>query len=249
MASATNHVRGKADIPVLERAGCRYRRHLAELAPRGEPITSSADGFGALRLLDDVVVSAGAGIRFEAHDGFEAVVYVLEGECLIGEEGGQTARLLRNGAAYARLGRGVQHHLRNPSDEASPRVLVAAVVAQSSNPSPTLAVRSLPEDGPDLIWIASDDPADRKSGSLRLDSSVRLGIATLDPGAESEFSRAVDRGLYLCLIEGMIELGSGFVEEGGDARMSLQSPVRVQGVTRARIFVANVALGFAQELE
>ena len=252
MPDATKMVRAKADIPVVERAEGRYTRHLGELATQGEPLTSSAEGFGALRVFDDVVVAAGASIHFGAHDGFEAVVYVLQGECLVEDERGRGTRLSRDGGAYARLGHGTRHNLRNASSTAPLRILVAVTVAPEANPSPRFVVGSFPREGPDLLWLASHDPEDHEAGALLLGASVRLGIATLGPGIDIAFSRAVGRGLYVSVIEGTIELGSGFVEEGGDARLSLEnlrSPARIQGVTRACVVVADVALGFAQLLE
>jgi redox-sensitive bicupin YhaK (pirin superfamily) len=252
MQDATKRVRAKADIPVFEGAEGRYTRHLAALVTEGQPVASSADGFGALRVFDDILIVAGASVHFGAHDGFEAVVYVLEGECLVDDGRGGGTRLQRDGGVYARLGQGIQHHLRNASNSAPLRVLVAVTVAPQANPSPSFVVGSFPREGPDLIWLASDDPEDHEAGALLLGAPIRLGIATLDPGLDIEFSRAVGRGLYVSVIEGTIELGSGFVQAGGDARLSLEnlsSPARIQGVTRACVVVADVALGFAQQLD
>jgi quercetin 2,3-dioxygenase len=241
-------VRSSADIPVVARAGVRYRRHLGELSSRGEPLASRDEGFGALRVFDDVVVSAGGDVPIQAHDGFEAVVYVLEGECIIEQTGGPATPLARNGGAYVRLGHGVQHHVRNRSASAPLHLFLAVMVAPLAQPSPRFVVGSFAREASDLLWLASDDPADHQGGSLLLGSPVRLGIATLDPGLEIQFSRAPQRGLYVDVLEGTIEFGSGFVEQGGDARRSLDSPARIQGVTRACVVVADVALGFVQRL-
>lgn len=60
----------------------------------------------------------------------------------------------------------------------------------------------------------------------------------------------VERGIYVAILEGRIEFGyaSRFVNAGGDARSRLNSAVRIQGVSRSRVVVVEVPLGFAQNL-
>ena len=63
-----------------------------------------------------------------------------------------------------------------------------------------------------------------------------LPIASLAPGVEVWFSPALARGVYISVIQGAIELNSKFVEEGSDAKVSLDSTaVHIQGVTAARV--------------
>ena len=68
------------------------------------------------------------------------------------------------------------------------------------------------------------------------------------PGRGIGFPRAVNRGLFVNVLEGQIEVGSGFVDEGGDTRLSRDSAVRLQAVTSARVVLADVAMGYAQQL-
>lgn len=49
--------------------------------------------------------------------------------------------------------------------------------------------------------------------------------------------------------DGYIEFGRGFLDEGGDARARLESPVRMQGVKPSRVIVLDVPMGFAQRLD
>ena len=242
--------RSPADIALVERLGYAYRRHLGALdtGVEGDPPCSLEGGFGALRLFNEVTVRPASQVSVHAHDGFETVVYLLAGECLIEDDRGHATQLGRGGAASMLLGDGIRHELRNPSPTTALCALVAAVVAEVSNPAPRLAVGPFQDDTTGFVWVATHGGEERVEGSTVVGPMARLGTGTLSPGVELEFPRALNRGLFVDVLEGNIELGSKFVDEGGDARLSLESPVRLQAITRARIVIADVAMGYAQQL-
>jgi redox-sensitive bicupin YhaK (pirin superfamily) len=236
-------VRRGSDVRVVGEGGYRYCRHLGALDEGGEPDPSGRQGFGALRLLDDVVVRPRSHLLLEAHDGFEVVIYVLEGRCLIEDDRGGEQELLRDCAAHLVLGRGIRHDVSNLSSTKPLHLFLAAVAGPVANPRPRRAVASFGRAKGRVVWVASFDAEDH--GTLRLDSSVRLGVATLEPGVGVEFAPASDRGLFVSVLQGSIAFGSGFVDEGGDATSSREGLVRVQGITKARIVVADVDMELA----
>jgi redox-sensitive bicupin YhaK (pirin superfamily) len=249
MGHGTMRARSRADIELVEHVGYRYRRYIDALDADAEHDRSYSRGagFGALRLFDDVTVDPGAHVSALAHDGFETVLYVLGGECVIEDDRGHATPLGRGGAAAMLLGHGIRHTLRNPSSTTTLRALVVAVVAPVSNPAPRLTAGPFRDDTSGLVWVATHGGEEQVEEAV-VGPTVRLGIGTLSPGVELGFPRAVGRGLFVDVLEGKIELGAGFVDEGGDARVSLESPARLQAITRARIVVADVAMGYAQQL-
>jgi len=248
MSHSTIDVRSRAEISLVEHLGYRYRQHIGALDTKGDPPSAHESGFGALRLFDDATIDPASHVTVEAHDGFETVVYVLEGECVIEDDRGHATPLGRGGAACMGLGHGIRHEVSNPSPSAPLRVLVAAAAAPLSNPPPRLAVGPFGQETPGIGWVENHGAATHIEGSLPVGESVRLGIGTLDSGVELGFPRAVDRGLFVDVLEGNIELGSGFVDAGGDARVSLDAPVRLQAITRSRLVIADVAMGYVQQL-
>jgi redox-sensitive bicupin YhaK (pirin superfamily) len=249
MGHGTMRARGRADIALVERPGYRYRRYIGALDADAEraPPDSHGGGFGALRLFEDITVDPGAHVPAHAHDGFETVVYVLAGESLLADGRGHATPLGQGGAASILLGHGIRYELCNPSSTTTLRALVTAVVAPVSNPEPRLTSGPFQDDTSGFVWVATYGAAEGVEGAI-VGPTARLGIGALSSGVELGFPRAVDRGLFVNVLEGKIELGSGFVDEGGDARVSLESPVRLQAITRARIVVVDVAMGYAQQV-
>jgi hypothetical protein len=240
-------VRTRDRIPIVERTGYRYRQHLGALATASDLLSSPSIGVGALRVFDDVGVDAQAQASLQAHDGLETIVYVLEGICHLTRGADPPIEIRRAMAARLVGGRGALYEARNRTT--SPlRMLVAAVVAPRARAPAPLATEAFDPDLPGMVWLATP-AAEHTPGSIALGLPVRFGIATLAPGLEIRFSSAVDRGLYLKVIDGYVELNSGFLDEGSDAKLSLESsPVRIQGVRASRLAVVDVPMDFVQEL-
>jgi hypothetical protein len=238
----------------VERTGYRLRQPLGAIGPRGETLVACEPGYGALELFAEAVIDPGARVAVDAPIGSEAVVYLLDGECVVEDEPGWEAALTPDHAALLVPGQGAAYLLRNPSSRAAAHALVAAFAGPSAHLAPRREVAAFGPRARGLVWIAAPrDPKD-PAAPLHLESDARLGIATLDPGVEVVLGPAWNRGLYVDVLEGQIELGSAigagsaFVEAGSDVRASLESAVRIQGVTSARVAVCDVPLEFVQDI-
>jgi redox-sensitive bicupin YhaK (pirin superfamily) len=240
MANDAVYIRRSAEIRRVDDLGYRVRRHLAG---KGKLDGSQDESFGVLRVFDDVVINPRSNLLLDAHDGFEIVIYVLGGLCLIEDDLGGEQQLVPDSAALLVLGRGIRHDLTNRSSTEPLHLLMASVVAQTANPTPRSAVATFERSRKGIVWVASFDPAEQDAGALRLGASARIGIAKLNAGAGLEFPRAVSRGLYVNVLRGKIAVSSALVDQGGDARVSRNAPVRMEATARARVVVADVAMG------
>ncbi len=241
-------VRTRGTIPVVERAGYRYRQYLGALETASDLFSSAHVGFSALRVFDDVVLEVDSRASFRAHDGLETVLYVLEGAGHVAHDGGQPVELRRGVVAHIVGGREKRYEVHNRMT--SPlRLLLAAFVAPGARAQSPFTTRAFDPDAGGMVWLATPSGEEQSGGCIALGAAVRFGIASLAPGVEARFPSATDRGLYLSVLQGDIELNTGFLDEGGDARLSLESgPARIQGVTPARVAIVDVPMGFVQEL-
>ena len=228
-------VRGRTEIEQIRAPGVTVHRHVGPSAR-----------FGALRVADDLILEPEARAGLEGYGGSEAVVYVLEGDCVVEGERLEPVRLTTGQAVRARLPDGARGSVRNPAAGSRTRVLVACVAATSTDPLPLLARGPFERDEQGIAWVATHGGAEHVEGSLRLGESTRLGIGTIDPGVEVRFAPAHDRSLLVVVLEGTVELDSRLVD--GDARWPLDKGVTMQGVVRARVAVADVPLAFVQQL-
>jgi redox-sensitive bicupin YhaK (pirin superfamily) len=232
---------------MVEGNGFRYWQHLGSSEAAHNLFSSEHRGFGTLRLLDDISLDANGRAHLQAHDGLQTIVYVLQGDLRLTRDGGEPAELKRGVAARITGGHGARYEATGTSGPS--RFLVVAVVAPKAHAQAPLAMTAFDPEAPGLVWLAAGAEAEPSAGSLLLGSATRLGIASLAPGLEIRFPSTVGRGLFLNVVQGQIELNTKFLDEGDDAKLSLESrAVRIQGVTQARVVIADVPLGFVQEL-
>jgi redox-sensitive bicupin YhaK (pirin superfamily) len=249
------HAREAGSVPVIDGPGSRSRRHLSAPEAAADLWSPSTGAhYGALRLLDDVVVQPGSTastLTVPAPEGLETIAYVLDGSCLMSHDEGAPATVAADSAVHIVGGRGARYDARNASTTAPLRMLVLAMVSPEAKPRPAFDVRAFPRRDVTLFWVATpaaEAAEGSPDGALLVGPSVHFAIARLDPGVEVRFAPAVDRGLYLVVLDGTIELDHGFLDAGGDAHFALDSHVRVQGVTAARVAIFDVQLAFVKEL-
>jgi quercetin 2,3-dioxygenase len=246
------HAREADGVPTIDASGSRLRRHLS--APEAAAnlwSLSPGTGYGALRLLDDIVVQPGATLNVAAPEGLETIGYVLDGSLLLSHDDGAPATLAADSAVHILGGHGARYDGRNASTTAPMRLLVLAMISPEAKPRPAFDVRTFPIHDATLLWVATpaaEAVEGAPDGAFPVGPSVSFGIARLDPGVEVRFAPVVDRGLYLVVLDGTIELDHGFLDAGGDAHFALDAHVRLQGVTPSRVAIFDVQLAFVKEL-
>ncbi len=240
-------VRAPATIPLVERSGYRYRQYLGTADAAHDLLSPGHPGFGALRLFNDVVLDANSRASFDAYDGLETIAYVLEGACHVAYDRGEPVELTRGSAARIIGGHGARFEAHNRTAGPS-RILIAATVTEQAQAQVPFTKKAFDPDTAGVVWLEGKG-AEESAEWNELGSSTRLGVAFLPPGVVVEFSSVIDRGLYLNVISGQVGLNSTFVDGGGDARLSLEAgAARLQGISPARVVVADVPTGFVQEL-
>ncbi|HEY4012886.1 MAG TPA: hypothetical protein VGM06_06095 [Polyangiaceae bacterium] len=241
-------VRHREAISTIERDGYRFRQYLGDLATAADLFSSAHVGYGALRVFDDIVVDPGATASFQAYDGVETVAYVLEGTCHITHAGDPPVELKRGTAARIVGGQGTTYEGHNRGTGRL-RIALAAFVAPRAHEQAPFAARSFDPETTGLTWVATPSGTGHDPASLPLGAPVSFGIATLESGERIRLQSALGTGLYLSVLDGSLSHDSGFLDEGADAKISLEAhTVAIQGITRATVAVIEVRRGFVQEI-
>lgn len=173
---------------------------------------------------------------------------MLQGACQVARDGDESLELRRGAAASIMGGHGGRYDVHNRGANAL-QLFVAAVVAPRSDAQSRFATQAFDPEALGLVWIAAPASGEPESGPIPLHSTTRLGVASLAPGGEIKFSSALEHRLYVNFLLGNIEPNTGFLERGRDAKVSLEARgARIQGVTHARVVIADVPMAFVQEL-
>jgi len=195
-------------------------------------------GFGALRVLNEIGLGAGATLECERRANVEILSWVAEGrvrrtcgaaECVI--EAGDLHHL---GA-----GRGIDEGLANDSTQASARLLQFWFTPARVNAEPVCAHhRTATANDAGLVLIAS---ADGRDGSLAVRAPVEIRRARLAAGSIAVQSCCLGQRLWMQVVDGDVDV-NGVRAVAGDAAVALNE-CRIELAARVASDVLLVGLG------
>lgn len=199
-------------------------------------------GFGALRVINEDRVAAGAGFAPHRHANMEILSYVLEGalahrdDRTSEQDPAEPAGVIRAGELqWMSAGHGIEHSEYNASDREPVHFLQIWIQPDRLNAAPAYAQRAAMTDGDRGRWVlmASPDGAD---GSIAIRQDARLLIARLEQGTGIERALDPTRRYWLQVARGAVQVAGrgllagdalGLVEEGGVLALSARDSAEV----------------------
>lgn len=171
--------------------------------------------FGALRVINEDRVAAGAGFGTHGHRDMEIISYVLDGE-LAHKDSMGTGETIRPGDVQRMsAGRGVTHSEFNPSGEKPVHFLQIWIQPNQKGVQPSYEQKhfAVEEKRGKLRLIASPDGA---GGSVTIHQDAKVYAGLFDAGEQAELPIAADRQVYLHVARGKVT-ANGNVLNAGDA--------------------------------
>lgn len=171
--------------------------------------------FGALRVINEDRVAAGAGFGTHGHRDMEIISYVLDGE-LAHKDSMGTGETIRPGDVQRMsAGRGVTHSEFNPSREKPVHFLQIWIQPDQRGVTPSYEQKHFAseEKRGKLRLIASRDGAE---GSVRIHQDAKVYAGLFDGTEQADFAVGADRQVYLHVARGSIT-ANGNALNAGDA--------------------------------
>ena len=180
--------------------------------------------FGALRVINEDRVAAGAGFGTHGHRDMEIISYVLDGELAHKDSMGTGAVIRPGDVQRMSAGRGVTHSEFNPSSEKPAHFLQIWIQPDQRGVTPSYEQKHFtPEEKRGrLRLIASPDGAD-DSVSIHQDAKVYAGL--FDGDEQADFAVGVNRQVYVHIARGSVT-ANGTVLNAGDA-LELTDAIRL----------------------
>jgi redox-sensitive bicupin YhaK (pirin superfamily) len=169
--------------------------------------------FGALRVINEDRVAAGAGFGTHGHRDMEIISYVLEGE-LAHKDSMGTGETIRPGDVQRMsAGRGVTHSEFNPSQENPAHFLQIWIQPNQKGVQPSYEQKHFPAEQKrgKLRLIASPDGAE---GSVSIHQDAKVYAGLFDGTEQVELPIAADRQVYLHVARGTVTANDNVLNAG-----------------------------------
>jgi quercetin 2,3-dioxygenase len=200
--------------------------------------------FGALRVLNDDTIAAGAGFGTHPHDNMEIITIPLEGGLKHKDSIGNEGVIKFGEVQVMSAGSGILHSEMNASHSEVAKTLQLWVFSEKENVTPRYDQKSfdLQNNANKLIPIVS--PHDKQeNGSLWVYQQTYFSLGIFESEKEFEYQlHSGKHGVYLFLIEGEVELGGNIIGKRDAAGITETNSFKVKTNQQSKILLVEVPM-------
>lgn len=196
-------------------------------------------GFGALRVINEDVVSGGAGFGTHPHDNMEIISYVLEGG-LAHKDSLGTGSVIRPGDVQRMsAGTGIAHSEFNASKDAPVHFLQIWVLPDERSLTPSYGQKSFPAETRKgrLQLVGARDGRD---GAVTIHQDVDLFVANLDKGDTVSHALRPRRKAWVQVTRGEVTVNGNVVAQGDGAALTDEKDVTIAANDNAEVLVFDL---------
>jgi hypothetical protein len=196
-------------------------------------------GFRDLRVLNEDVVTPGAGFPEHAHSDMEIITIVLKGAIAHRDSLGNETVIGAGEVQRMSAGTGIRHSEMNPSADERAHALQIWIIPKAPGAPPSYEQKAfaLEERRNQLILIASGTG---REGSLQLGQDATIERALLDDGIMLTRSLQPDRGYWVQVIGGIICLNGTEMREGDGAAIEAEATLSFDAETDADLLLIDL---------
>jgi quercetin 2,3-dioxygenase len=196
--------------------------------------------FGALRVINEDRVQAGAGFGTHGHRDMEIISYVLSGELAHKDSMGNGSTIRPGDVQRMSAGSGVRHSEFNPSQDAGTHFLQIWIQPDKLNIAPSYEEKrfAAEEKRGKFRLIVSPDGAD---GSLLIHQDARLYAGLFDGSEEADLEVKSGRRMYVHVARGTLTVNGAVLNAGDALKITQAARLHVEQGKEAEVLVFDLA--------
>lgn len=200
--------------------------------------------FGALRVLNDDIVKAGAGFGTHPHDNMEIVSIPLKG-ALAHKDSTGTSKVINTGdVQIMSAGSGISHSEFNASKTDEVNFLQIWVLPKEKNITPRYDQKTFDVAERLNQWQIVVSP-DEKEGGVWINQDARFSLAHIDAGKELVYTnRSENNGVYFFVLEGAAIVADSNLQKRDAIAVWEQASLIVQAKENLEILAIEIPMQF-----
>lgn len=196
-------------------------------------------GFGALRVINDDVVKAGAGFDTHPHKDMEIITYVREGAITHRDSTGNEGRTGAGDVQVMSAGSGIYHSEFNLESEDT-NLYQIWIEPRETGVKPRWEAMQFPkettDDGLKLLVSGRAEDADTDALYIHQDAAIYGGRIA----ADTEVTQGVKAQAYLLVSEGAVEIDGHDLKKGDGAEITDTDTITIRAKEDAEVVVIDV---------
>lgn len=182
-------------------------------------------GFRSLRVINEDRVAAGKGFATHGHKDMEILTYVIKGSLEHKDSMGNGSVIRPGEVQYMSAGSGVRHSEFNPDDSQELHLLQIWILPNVVGAEPRYGQKDFSKERSNrLCLMASPDGAE---SSIAIRQNAKLYGSVLQAGKSVEHRTSTDRGLWIQVVTGVLEVAGQTLKAGDALKLEGQSRVEI----------------------
>ncbi|TVQ45456.1 MAG: pirin family protein [Saprospirales bacterium] len=169
-------------------------------------------GFGALRVLNDDIVSPGAGFAKHPHDNMEIVSIPLSGDLEHNDSTGTQGIIKSGDVQIMTAGFGIRHSEKNANADKEVAFLQIWVFPNSRDLNPAYDQKSFDLERDKNNWVTVVDPNGKDGVKINQQSWFSMAVTEANQLMKIKTNKE-NNGLYLFVIEGSFKLAENVLKK------------------------------------
>lgn len=192
-------------------------------------------GFGALRVINDDIIAAGAGFDTHPHADMEIITYVRKGAISHRDSQGNKGRTEAGDVQVMSAGTGVYHSEFNLESEDT-KLYQIWIEPNKRGIAPRWAAHTFPKEAKNTLTLLVSGPDE--DAPLHIQQDARIYAGRLE--ADTEIQHAIKHQAYVLVSEGEITLNDTPLKAGDGAEVTDLKTLKIHATTEADVLVIDV---------
>lgn len=209
----------------------------------GEYYDSSNIHFGPLRVMNDDIIQAGGGFPTHPHSDMEIVTVLLQGTIAHKDSTGGEGTITVNEIQRMTAGRGIKHSEFNASNKEVLKLLQIWFIPNQQNLKPSYEQKkfSHEERQNKLLKVVSGNKED---GIIFINQDAEIFLSDLEKGKEIKYGIKENRGVYLHLMEGNVDVNGKSLLPGDAVKLFQETDFTLNARENSKIILFDMTMNF-----
>lgn len=196
--------------------------------------------FGALRVLNDDIVSGGGGFGTHPHDNMEIVSIPLQGALAHKDSTGTDGIIKTGDVQIMSAGSGIRHSEYNQSATDSVNFLQIWVFPKLQNIKPRYEQKTYDLNDRQNKWQVVVSPLEEEGG-VWINQDARFSLADLSAGTSLDYvNRFAENGAYVFVLDGALEIGNTALGKKDALGISATDRFTIKATSDSKVLVIEV---------
>lgn len=209
----------------------------------GEYYDSSNIHFGPLRVMNDDVIQPGEGFPTHPHRDMEIVTIIIEGTVAHKDSSGGEGTITVNEVQRMTAGSGIFHSEFNPSDSEILKLLQIWFIPNKPGLTPSYEQKKFSHDVKKnkLLKVVSGN---KEEGVIFINQDAEIFLSDLDEEKEITHKLKENRGAYVHLIEGSVDVNGVLLSSGDAVKITGEEKILISAVVNSKIVFFDMKMEF-----